>query len=278
MSVNFELYKVFVNLVQNGSLNKSANELGVTPSAVSQSLKNLESALGVQLFERRRSGLVLTIYGQNLFNDVYKHARALDLSEHRIKNAGCKNNSVIVAASPMVAKHFVVNNLSAFKEHDIFVRNHLSNHEQIKAVEDDEADFAIAKDFYQSAKDTVLVKKIGELNYVFFYNPKLVSNDDIKNSKSLSIAIKGVGSKIFKKNAVSLEKIISQFKNKIMLGNDELIIEYVKNNKSIGFVPKEYLTKEFQILDLGFKDKTNINIIYKPENLVANKFLNNLKI
>src|SRR5690606_37095181 len=48
------------------SLKDSAQRLGVTPSAVSQSLKKLEAELGVQLFLREHKQLVLTPQGKAL--------------------------------------------------------------------------------------------------------------------------------------------------------------------------------------------------------------------
>src|SRR5690606_2015982 len=47
-------------------LKDSAQRLGVTPSAVSQSLKKLEAELGVQLFIREHIKLILTSQGKTL--------------------------------------------------------------------------------------------------------------------------------------------------------------------------------------------------------------------
>jgi len=50
------------------SFKKAAEELSVTPSAVSHQVKNLEEFLGVTLFERRTRSLVLTAAGRNYFD------------------------------------------------------------------------------------------------------------------------------------------------------------------------------------------------------------------
>jgi len=263
--------------VQNGSLNKSANELGVTPSAVSQSLQKLESALGVQLFERRRNGLELTKQGEILFNDIYKHVMGLELSAYKVKTGNILNSKIVIAASHVLTKYFVLNNLKTFKGHDIAINNYLSNHDQIKAVENDEADFAIVKDFAQSFKDNVMVSKIADLNFVFFYNTKMLNQEELKNLSDIDIALKVVETRVRRKSIEELNLIINKFNNEISLGHDELIIEYVKNNKAIGFAPKEYLTKEFEILDLGFENKVGINLVFKPNNLAAKKYLSLFK-
>lgn len=49
---------------------KAADELSVTPSAVSHQLRTLESALGVQLFTRNKTRLKLTSHGEALLPSV----------------------------------------------------------------------------------------------------------------------------------------------------------------------------------------------------------------
>lgn len=49
-----------------GSMAKAAAELGVTQSAVSQTIAGLEADLGVRLFDRSRQGVTPTVYGEAL--------------------------------------------------------------------------------------------------------------------------------------------------------------------------------------------------------------------
>ena len=53
-----------------GSINKAADELNVTASAVSHQITNLEGFVGRKLFERTSRGLVLTPVGERYQNDV----------------------------------------------------------------------------------------------------------------------------------------------------------------------------------------------------------------
>ena len=52
-------FLVFEASARHLSFRRAAEELHVTPSAVSQQIKNLESYLGVMLFERLPGGLDL---------------------------------------------------------------------------------------------------------------------------------------------------------------------------------------------------------------------------
>ena len=47
----------FVVAARHGSFSKAADELNVTPAAVSQQIRSLEELLGVQLFHRLNRGL-----------------------------------------------------------------------------------------------------------------------------------------------------------------------------------------------------------------------------
>ena len=66
---------------RHGSVTAAANELGVSPGAVSQKIRKAEEALGVQLLERRGRTVALTSWGR-----VYH--TAISGSFDRIRNAG----------------------------------------------------------------------------------------------------------------------------------------------------------------------------------------------
>ena len=50
----------FARIVDAGSLTGAANQRGVSPSAMSDSVRILETHFGIPLLERRRSGVVPT--------------------------------------------------------------------------------------------------------------------------------------------------------------------------------------------------------------------------
>lgn len=67
----------FVALAKGGGLKAAAAEIGVTESAVSHSLKNLETDLGVRLFERNGKGLSLSSAGRTLFPEAVEILRRM---------------------------------------------------------------------------------------------------------------------------------------------------------------------------------------------------------
>jgi DNA-binding transcriptional LysR family regulator len=61
-NLDLNLFRVLIALLDNGSVSRAAEELALTPSAVSHALGRLRTALGDPLFERRGGGLAPTAY------------------------------------------------------------------------------------------------------------------------------------------------------------------------------------------------------------------------
>ena len=77
-----KLLYYFSEVAEAGTLTAAALEIGITQPAVTRSLKQLEDILGVTLFDRFPTGVVLTVEGQilarrvKLMNLEFKHALA----------------------------------------------------------------------------------------------------------------------------------------------------------------------------------------------------------
>ncbi|HTQ13606.1 MAG TPA: LysR family transcriptional regulator [Rhizomicrobium sp.] len=68
--VDWDDFRVFLEVVRAGSFNRAATKLKMTQPTVSRRLMRLESAIGVRLFDRDRRGPRLTQEGQRIFNDA----------------------------------------------------------------------------------------------------------------------------------------------------------------------------------------------------------------
>ena len=60
MAVKLELYRVFKEVAETGNISAAAKNLYISQSAVSQSIKQLETALQARLFARSPRGVTLT--------------------------------------------------------------------------------------------------------------------------------------------------------------------------------------------------------------------------
>lgn len=75
--INIKAIEYFESVARLGSVKGSAQELGVTPSAVSQQIRLLEGQFGVKLFRRERRRLILTQDGEILFQTATQAFGAL---------------------------------------------------------------------------------------------------------------------------------------------------------------------------------------------------------
>ena len=101
-------YKIFLSVVESGSLTRAAEKCGVTQSAVSHALHALESEAGFPLIIRNRSGVRLTPEGEKLLPAIRSIVQALD-SYHaqtqslRSSEGGC----IRIGAFTSVAVHWL---------------------------------------------------------------------------------------------------------------------------------------------------------------------------
>jgi LysR family glycine cleavage system transcriptional activator len=77
--------RAFDAVARLGSVRAAADELAVTPAAVSQQLRVLEAHLGIALTERRGRGLVLTDPGRSWHAEIARHLRAIALAAERVR-------------------------------------------------------------------------------------------------------------------------------------------------------------------------------------------------
>jgi LysR family transcriptional regulator, glycine cleavage system transcriptional activator len=106
--------RAFVVAAKHLSFTKAANDLFVTPAAVSQQVKQLEDHLGVALFRRTNRALLLTDEGQaclpGLVDAFNLLGTALDQIAH-ISNAG----ALTVSVAPSFAAKWLVPRLDSFR-------------------------------------------------------------------------------------------------------------------------------------------------------------------
>lgn len=82
---NVNHLKFFFDAASLGSVSKAAKKNYVSQSAISQGIKNLESALQCQLLQHRKSRFALTEKGEKVFNEAKEIMQSLFNLQHKIK-------------------------------------------------------------------------------------------------------------------------------------------------------------------------------------------------
>jgi DNA-binding transcriptional LysR family regulator len=100
--MDFKHLRTFVAVVDNGTVSKAAQELRIAQPALSRQISDLESELGVALFNRFRRRLVLTAAGQQLLADSRDLLGQFESWQERARLLGSAEIGLLkVAASPI---------------------------------------------------------------------------------------------------------------------------------------------------------------------------------
>jgi LysR family glycine cleavage system transcriptional activator len=105
--------RAFCIAARHKSFKAAADELALTPSAVSHQMKELEEVVGVRLFERKTRALALTTAGHTLLDEI---APLLDMMDRSLAQFSRRNRrrSVRVRLPPFFASELFVPRLESF--------------------------------------------------------------------------------------------------------------------------------------------------------------------
>jgi LysR family transcriptional regulator, glycine cleavage system transcriptional activator len=115
----------FVAAAQHGSFTRAAGELNLTQGAISRQIHDIESHLGIRLFERIRQRVVLTDAGKLYLSQVKK---ALDdLADATQRVASFSNSTILnLVAPPTFAARWLVPRLSNFQNKNPAIMVHVT--------------------------------------------------------------------------------------------------------------------------------------------------------
>ena len=125
MDVKLELYRTFREVARRGSFSAAAEALFISQSAVSQSIKNLESQLGVALFDRRGKQIALTPEGRLLYGYIDEGLKSIRQGEEQLgQYAKLEKGELKIGVSDTISRFVILNQLDSF--HRIYPYIHLS--------------------------------------------------------------------------------------------------------------------------------------------------------
>ncbi|WP_175908735.1 LysR substrate-binding domain-containing protein [Burkholderia sp. BCC1640] len=110
--------RVFESSARLGSFKAAADELSVTPAAVSHQIKSLESRIGVLLFERGASGVRLTEEGERLFRASHDALLALSRGLDAVRPEAADERTLVLTTTPAFAAMWLIPRLGRFQQVD----------------------------------------------------------------------------------------------------------------------------------------------------------------
>ncbi len=244
---NYDAIKYFISVAKYGSLSRAAKFLGISQSALSQSMKNLEQSLGVVLFNRNTRGIILTDEGRVLYqnaikgNECFKNAiietlRLKTFKDTKLCKISCSNSLTSLLITPKM--RILKDKLSNI---NIEFCNTIRDSKVVENLQSGNYDVVILKGNKDFNIKEVEVKKLCTLNYVFAYNPQYfdlpecMSFNQVSNYPIILKERDGQNDNSWLK--FSVDKYIE-------CKSDNQCLEMIKNGAGIGFYPKEMLEKE----------------------------------
>ena len=140
--------RVFIEVAKLQSFSRAGDEIGLTQSAVSRCVRELEGEIGLKLVDRTTREVQLTDVGANLVDSVSRLLSDLDEALREIRDLGQQRRGrVIVAASPTVACRLMPLVISAcvreFPLISLSLRDALQS-DVVRKVKSGEVDFGVA--------------------------------------------------------------------------------------------------------------------------------------
>lgn len=111
----YAAFRAFEAAARHASFAKAADELGVSPAAVSQQIQSLEAYAGQPLFRRLGRGVELTDVGKAAFRHAGEGLQALSEAA-RVMRLPLRSQRVSVSAAPSFAMKWLAPRLERFKE------------------------------------------------------------------------------------------------------------------------------------------------------------------
>jgi len=173
--------RTFCIVAQRGSFRVAAQELYLTPSAISHQIKSLENELDVKLFNRTARDLSLTEAGATLLDDSGPLISQLDEVASRFQTRYAQRQ-LRVTVQPFFATEMLVPCLSSFiKENPDIVIN-IDTEDQSAEKHPAGADVSIR--LFRSKPENLEVDELFRLRLVPACSPRLLhlSNAAVKNS------------------------------------------------------------------------------------------------
>jgi len=115
MNLTFRQLRVFLEVARQGSVTRAAEALHLTPPAVSMQVKEIESQVGLQLFDRSGRSLSLSTAGEYFSVHAKRMVGALRDAENAMARFKRLEHGLLTAGMVSTAKYFVPRLLALFR-------------------------------------------------------------------------------------------------------------------------------------------------------------------
>lgn len=244
MKTKLENYRVFYEVAKNLSFSKASEQLYISQSAVSQSIKQLENNLGNILFRRHAKGVLLTPDGEALFEYVKKAIENINLAEKKLSDMNnLEDGTLIIGAGDTISSNYLLPYLEQF--HSLYpnIKIQVINRTSLEMI-----------DLVKNSKVDIAFINLPIKDKDIEIHSCMKIHDIFVASKNMKIKKKYTKEEISSMPLILLEKhsnsrlyVEQQFKNEnitlqpqIELGAHELLLQFAKIQLGVSCVIKEF--------------------------------------
>lgn len=237
----------FIYVAEMNSFTKAAQFLGYTQSTVSFQIKQLETELDCQLFERVNHSVSLTKRGWELLDYAHKVKKMTDELKEGINDSTQPSGHVSMATASSLCRNMLGENYAPFyKEHkNITLKvTEAGTSEMLRMVDHNEVDMILTLDSHIYNTDYIIAKeeRVG-VHFITAPHSNIKSKVKIEDiiDRPFILTEKGMSyTRIFEEQ---LSKKSLEIKPVLETGNTDIICEIIRQGVGIGLLP-DYVTRE----------------------------------
>lgn len=244
---HLEYYKVFYYVAKYQSLTAAAEHLAVSQPAVSQSIKQLENAVGAKLFTRTSKGVRLTAEGELLAGYVVKGYEQIASGERKLAQMlDMELGELRIGASDMTLRFYLLPFLEQFHEKYPGIKVIVSNAptpEILQYLQEGRIDFGVVSTPFEESSgiESVKVKEIedifiGGLKFISYKN-KMLDLQELEKLPIISLEKKTSTRKFMDaflgQNGVTMNP-------EFELATSDMIVQFTLRNMGVGSIMKEF--------------------------------------
>lgn len=257
MNINLEYYKIFYQVAKNQSITAAAGELCISQPAVSQAIKQLEHALGTELFIRTAKGVKLTNEGVTLFSYVKNGYEQIALGEKKLQEMlNMRTGEIRIGASDMTLQFYLLPYLRRYHQLYPDIKVTVTNAPTPQTMEHLQAgriDFGIVSHPFER-KQHICVLPVREIQDVFVagsrfwnYKQKMLRYEDLAAMPIICLeqdtSTRRYVDSFLADNQVALEP-------EFELATSDMIVQFALQNLGIGCVVQDFAERYIQMDEL----------------------------
>lgn len=240
--INLELYRIFIVVANKQNITNASKILNISQPAVTKHIQNLEELLNQKLFTRTNKGLILTSFGEELYQKLKEPIREIieiDKQYAKIKSihVGSHNHLLNKIFGKCINRFYL-----EYGNVDLNIENYETDR-MLKMLASYELDIVFSKKVEGMKYKNIQYRKLGYLHDIFIIHKNMVDVKEKLQKEMLKDKIIYVP-RTYAQTVKRLYKLMQGESLNLRNSSYNTILELVSKTNAIGFITKEYIDKE----------------------------------